>query len=188
MALLKPLGISAPAGKPIIIPGPLPIAVKEGKRLAGLHCGSATSHPWPPGHFAAAAKLLLENNYQVFLLGSEREKPAADIINELNPAASNLAGKLPLADLIALISKLNFYIGMDTGPSHIAAAFSVPLVMIFLNPQARPYRWGPWLTRHLTVAPRDDKNESVLEALKTVLDGGGVSGLQESRAHWLAVS
>jgi ADP-heptose:LPS heptosyltransferase/GT2 family glycosyltransferase len=209
MALLKPLGITAPAGKPLVVPDPaslsnvdalfkksgnpiLQYGVLQYLRLAGLHCGSSTSKAWPPENFAALAKFLLDNNYYVFILGGEGEKSAAAIIKQMVPRAIDFAGKLSLSDLIALISKLSFYTGMDTGPTHIAAAFSIPTVMLFLNPIAPPHRWGPWLTRHRTVTPKKGEKEIstavVLSAVRGIINGEGVSGLAQSRAHWLAVS
>jgi ADP-heptose:LPS heptosyltransferase len=125
-------------------------------------------------------------------LGGEKDKNNAETIAAANPTAVNLAGRLPLSDLIALISRLNFFLGMDTGPTHLAAAFNVPVVMLFLNPIAKPARWGPWLTRHLTVCAKNRVQtipiDEVLTAVKTVTAGGGVTDLEESRRLWLEQS
>ncbi|MDD5593771.1 MAG: glycosyltransferase family 9 protein, partial [Candidatus Margulisbacteria bacterium] len=199
MALLKPLGITGPAGQPRLIPDREALArvdrlfekfnLNRNGRVIGLHCGSATNLPWPPENFGAVAKFLSENNYQVLLLGSVKEAPATAVIKNIAPAAIDLSGILSLPDLIALISRLNFYLGLNTGPTHIAAAFNVPMVMVNPNPRSPIYRWGPWLTRHLAVCAGKNETEittaRVLTALKEVLAGGGVSGLEESRAHWL---
>jgi ADP-heptose:LPS heptosyltransferase len=50
----------------------------------------------------------------------------------------------PLADLKTLISGATLFIGNDSGPAHIAAAFGVPPVVIF-GP-SDPLIWGPWRT------------------------------------------
>ena len=56
---------------------------------------------------------------------------------------------LPLPQVAALIAQSRCYIGLDTGPTHIAACFDIPIVA--LNPQGKyppflvepnsPYRW-----------------------------------------------
>lgn len=174
LALLKPLGIAAPPPDPIIIVDKAAkertASLVEGKtRLAGIHCGSVTSQSWPPEKFAAAAKFLIENNYTVLLLGGEKEQAAAKTIFAANPSAVDLTGKLPLADLIAIISRLNFFLGMDSGPAHLAAVFKVPEVMIMLNPVAKPARWHPWRTKYQTVAVQGEKADvSVAEVIAAI--------------------
>ena len=43
----------------------------------------------------------------------------------------NLAGKTDVVELIEQISQLDLFITNDSGPMHVAAAFSVPTVSIF---------------------------------------------------------
>jgi len=175
MALLHPLGITMPTGKPHLIPDPLALAridkldLDKSGRLVGLHCGSSTNQPWPPENFGVVANYLVDKKYQVLLVGGEKEKSPASIIKLMCPAANDLTGTLPLADLIALISRLDYYIGLNTGPTHIAAAFNVPTVMINPNLKSPISRWRPWQTRHLIVSAdrkeREIKPESVIGAL-----------------------
>jgi heptosyltransferase-3 len=42
----------------------------------------------------------------------------------------------------SLISGASFFVGNDSGPAHMAAAFGVPPVVIF-GP-SDPVIWGPW--------------------------------------------
>ncbi len=51
----------------------------------------------------------------------------------------------PLPDIKALIAGATLFIGNDSGPAHIAAAFGVPPVVLF-GP-SNPAIWGPWGTR-----------------------------------------
>ncbi len=50
----------------------------------------------------------------------------------------------PLEDVKSLIAGAQMFIGNDSGPAHIAAAFGVPVVAIF--GASNPVTWAPWRT------------------------------------------
>ena len=50
----------------------------------------------------------------------------------------------PLARVKSVISGAALFIGNDSGPAHIAAAFGVPVVVIF--GASDPVTWAPWRT------------------------------------------
>ena len=50
----------------------------------------------------------------------------------------------PLRDVKNLMSGAALFIGNDSGPAHIAAAFGVPVVVLF-GP-SNPVTWAPWRT------------------------------------------
>ncbi|HMD47799.1 MAG TPA: glycosyltransferase family 9 protein [Bryobacteraceae bacterium] len=53
-----------------------------------------------------------------------------------------IAGK-PLGEVMSLIGGAKLFFGNDSGPAHIAAAFDVPLVVLFGRPEHR-VTWAPW--------------------------------------------
>ena len=53
-----------------------------------------------------------------------------------------LAGA-PLGDIKRLISGASLFFGNDSGPAHMAAAFDIPLVVLFGRPQ-HSVTWAPW--------------------------------------------
>ena len=56
------------------------------------------------------------------------------------------------ANAKAVLSKATVFIGNDSGPAHIAAAFGVPSVVFFSS--SNPAIWGPWRTEsEAIVAP-----------------------------------
>ncbi|MFA4967321.1 MAG: glycosyltransferase family 9 protein [Candidatus Margulisiibacteriota bacterium] len=55
----------------------------------------------------------------------------------------DLVGKTSLYELMSVISKLNVYIGVDTGPTHIAAAYGISMVFINAIKSPKPQRWAP---------------------------------------------
>jgi heptosyltransferase-2 len=194
--LLAPLGIKDTPEKPKLFIDMSALSgintllaqygVKQDDRLAGIHLGSATSRAWDIESFARTARWLADKlNYKIILLGGEPEMGKTASF----PSSSiNFVGKLSLTDLIALISRLNFYLGMDTGPSHLAAALGIPMVMLFLNRQAQPTRWGPYYVRHLTVALKKGENnipaEKVIAACEKVAAGGGATTPAEAFPLW----
>jgi ADP-heptose:LPS heptosyltransferase len=50
-----------------------------------------------------------------------------------------------LSEIKSLIAGASLFIGNDSGPAHMAAAFAVPPIVIF-GP-SDPVIWGPWVTR-----------------------------------------
>ena len=50
----------------------------------------------------------------------------------------------PLDEVKSLLSGAQLFIGNDSGPAHIAAAFGVPVVVLFGS--SDPVTWAPWRT------------------------------------------
>ena len=63
----------------------------------------------------------------------------------------NLAGKTSVKQLKSLIKHAELVIGTDTGPTHMAAAFSRPVVSISPTKYVKPLRWGPFQSPHAIV-------------------------------------
>ena len=76
----------------------------------------------------------------------------------------------PLKQTMSLISGASLFIGNDSGPAHIAAAYGVPQVVIFGN--SDPVTWKPWRTRAEIVEAQgpiaEVSADQVLEAIARV--------------------
>lgn len=87
---------------------------------------------WPAQHNAALAREYLEQGWQVWLLGSQKDD---SICAEINAATGerclNLAGKTELGQVIDLMSLATAIVSNDSGLMHIAAALAKPLVAIY---------------------------------------------------------
>jgi heptosyltransferase III len=59
----------------------------------------------------------------------------------------------PLPKVKSLLSRASLFVGNDSGPAHIAAAFGAPCVVIF--GASDPAIWGPWRTASEIVAAPD---------------------------------
>ena len=113
---------------------------------------------WPAPNFAAIAEHLDRTGLSPVIIGG----PADDF----SPYRRwrTIAGA-PLTEIKFLLSSASIFVGNDSGPAHIAAAFGTPVVVIFSA--SDPDIWGPWRTASQIVrAPASV--DRVLEALSKV--------------------
>ena len=98
---------------------------------AGASYGSAKC--WPPERFAAALnKLTEERDADVILFGTAGEAEVSGAITAtLKKKPVDLTGKTAIADLPALLSQCNLFMGNDSGAMHVAGAVGLPIVAVF---------------------------------------------------------
>ncbi|MFI4947790.1 MAG: glycosyltransferase family 9 protein [Alphaproteobacteria bacterium] len=101
---------------------------------------------WPIEYFAAVIDRLVEaDGARIVLIGASGDGTvASDILNQVRhpKAVTSLVGKLPLADLPALLAQVALFVGNNNGSKHIAAGLGVPTVGIHSG--AEDVReWGP---------------------------------------------
>lgn len=89
---------------------------------------------WPIGHFIALANRVLEHlpDAGFVLYGSAEDQLR---INELRAAIPgkcvSYAGKLTLRQTMAIMSRTDAYLGVDTGPTHLFSALQKPMVVLY---------------------------------------------------------
>lgn len=76
---------------------------------------------WPLDAFAALASTLDDAGFGVWIMGSEKDKPAGESI-AANSSAINLCGKTTLADAIDTLAMCQQVVSNDSGLMHVAAA------------------------------------------------------------------
>lgn len=91
---------------------------------------------WPHYHYAALAQKLIEQGYQIFLFGSQKDKEAGEEIKqtltpEAREACFNLAGETSLEQAVNLIASCKAVVSNDSGLMHVAAALERPLVALY---------------------------------------------------------
>lgn len=96
--------------------------------LPGAEYGEAKR--WPIEYYAELANKLNAQGVQVWILGSEKDRQAAEAIAKEN-SAINLCGVTQLEDSIDLLSVCKSAVTNDSGLMHIAAAVNIPLVAIY---------------------------------------------------------
>jgi ADP-heptose:LPS heptosyltransferase len=130
-------------------------------RYAVLHpFASAPNKRWAPERFCEVARYLqLWNIEPVFLAG-----PEDDAIS----FSAHEVFRGTLADVKALLSKAVLFIGNDSGPAHMAAAFAVPSVVLF--GASNPTIWGPWRTASEIIVAPDGLSEVSVSRVIAALD------------------
>ncbi|MYC65486.1 MAG: glycosyltransferase family 9 protein [Acidobacteriia bacterium] len=111
-----------------------------------LHAGATyATKTWQLSHFRALADRLRKRYglEPVFVAGPEEADLAAKLTD------FQVRQGLPLSDLMSLLAGARLFVGNDSGPAHIAAAFDVPCVTIFGSSNSKI--WHPWKTRHRVV-------------------------------------
>lgn len=118
------------------------------KKFVILHPGTSENVPqrrWPPERYAVVGDWLIENcGFSIVLTGSKAEKELCDsIIKHAKHKKDfiNLAGKITLKYLPAIVKMAKLVICPDTGIAHIAALMETPLIAIY-GPNS-PKLYGP---------------------------------------------
>ncbi len=156
---------------PALFPGPeeqaaadalLPVRCRERPFLA-VHIGNSTfrrrrfalggtriSHrAWPLENWRVCLPMLVEQlDLDLVLTGSAKEgaiaeQLLADAPEVLSSRIHNLSGQTPPLVLAAVLGRAAAYLGADTGPTHVAAATGIPVVVL-IGP-THPQVSGPLL-------------------------------------------
>jgi heptosyltransferase-3 len=87
-------------------------------------------------------------------------------------SAFRVCQNAPLSDVKSLISGASLFVGNDSGPAHVAAAFGVPGVVLF-GP-SNPVTWAPWRTEARVMTSREDiariQTSDVLAAAESLIN------------------
>lgn len=135
------------------------VAAVAGQRPALLcivHAVAATPEKtWPAERFLEVARHLAASGIEPVFIGA-----AGD---DLTPFAGyRTVSGASLSEIMTLLASGNLFVGNDSGPAHMAAAFGLPTVVLF-GP-SDPEIWGPWRT-----------------AGEVVRDPAGLAGVPASR-------
>lgn len=131
---------------------PLPLWLKEElskeeKQLnIILHPKSkGSAREWGLDNFAELASMLHQAGHKVYITGSPAEHEILKIwLQQQVPFATDLTGRLSLAEFISLAKAADGLVACSTGTLHIAAAVGTRALGIY--PPVRPVhpgRWGP---------------------------------------------
>lgn len=107
------------------------------KPLIGLQLFSFPTkahRDWPLERFIELARLLCQNHPQahVLVLGDDNARLRAGPLSAALPGRVTVAaGSLSLRQSAALMQQLDVYVGVDTGPTHIAGALDIPMVALY---------------------------------------------------------
>lgn len=184
--LLDPWGV--PAG-PIAVQPPAGAALPQAVEEALRHPCVVVQVPsmwrykrWPAAHYRALVEALVADGVQVLLTGSGAPEDRAqvdEVLHGLAPAGDavlDLAGRLSLAQVRALLGRCDAYVGPDTSVTHLAAAVGAPVVS-FYGP-TDPQDFGPWPNGHEATQPWQARGPRQQVGRIVVLQGPDLPGRQ----------
>jgi len=116
--------------------------------LVAIHpSASCVSKRWMPERFAQVGdRLVAEQGVRICLVaGHDDVHFAEQVAQAMRQPPLNLAGRVSVGELAALLARCRLLISNDSGPVHVAAAVGTPVVDIFGRNQRglSPMRWGP---------------------------------------------
>ena len=108
------------------------------RSVAVIHPVAATPEKtWRADGFLEVARRLMALGLEPVVIGADTD--------DLAPFHDfSIVQGAPLAKVKTLLAGASFFVGNDSGPAHMAAAFGLPVVVIFGN--SNPAIWGPWRT------------------------------------------
>ena len=128
------------------------LGLPDGGRYAVLNPGAAWPNKrWPPERFGAIAqRLRVRHDLPVAVVWGPGEEALAKAVTDVSDGTATVTGRTTLAGLVAVLRDAALLVSGDTGPLHLAAAVSTPVVGIY-GP-TNPERNGPWAADDLTVS------------------------------------
>lgn len=140
-------------------------------RYAVLHpFASASEKQWPAERFLELGRFLALCHIEpIFLAGPEDDAAIFE-------SQRVFRGSLP--EVKSLLSAASVFIGNDSGPAHMAAAFGIPSVVLF-GP-SNPVIWGPWRTEAEIIIDPDGLAQVTVSRVVAALER--MPSLQEALA------
>ncbi|GAB6140460.1 lipopolysaccharide heptosyltransferase II [Methylosoma difficile] len=87
---------------------------------------------WPASHFAEIARHKLDQGWQVWLFGSEKDQAvAAQINHDVSGFCQDFTGRTTLGEAVDLLSLAHTVVSNDSGLMHVAAALNKRLIALY---------------------------------------------------------
>jgi heptosyltransferase-2 len=144
---------------------------QEPRRCLAVHPGSGSkAKNWPePKWTELLARLAACSPLDFLLIGGEAEGDRVSrLATVIPPERCCVAQNLPLCDLAGRLARCAFFVGHDSGISHLAAAVGLPGIIL----------WGP--TNEQIWAPRSDTMRLLHASARTGLDQLSVETVLEA--------
>jgi len=150
---LERLAIFEPDPLPCLCLKPAPEApeASDGCWLAAHPGSGSEAKNWPETHWASLlVRLAAHTSWRLLLVGGEAEGDRLRRLAALWPADRlALAQSLPLADLARRLSRCAWFLGHDSGITHLAAALGLPSLVIWGDTDEAVWRPGGTTVRLL---------------------------------------
>lgn len=114
---------------------------------------SAAHKAWPAERFAQLGAKLRQRGLEPVFIGAAGDDLSAFADFQIVRGAS-------LAEVKTLLAGARLFVGNDSGPAHMAAAFGLPVVVLF--GASDPRIWAPWHTPSQTIVAPEGLNKVTL--------------------------
>jgi len=117
-----------------------------------IHIGAKKRYrDWGIENFSSLIKLLIRDNYNIFLIGKgeEEEKRGKYLKDNIH----DFTGKLSIREMLFVIAHSDVYFGADSGPLHLASLTHTPIVALY-GPNI-PEISGPYRNENVTIIQLD---------------------------------
>lgn len=170
---------------PAMAPAERPAWLPEEAYAVFFHGTARAAKQWPNASWVRIAALLTERGLPVLLpWGSDGERKTAEQLASQMTNARVLP-KLPLMEAVLLAQRAALVIGVDTGLTHIAAAFNRPTIELYCDSP----RWkteGNWSSQiinlgELGAAPAVEQVALAVDTLTQQIDWRKAAGVEPTR-------
>ncbi len=118
-----------------------------------LHPGAQWwGRQWTAVQYAEVAdRIVRDLGLAVVVTGVSRERDLCTaVVERMKEAPLDLTGRLSFAEFLAVLARARLFLGVDSGPMHLAVALGVPVVALF-GP-GDPNAIGPYGPDHIVVS------------------------------------
>jgi lipopolysaccharide heptosyltransferase I len=142
----------APIDRALEFPLSIPPHPAPGDPYVLINPGAAWPNKrWPPDRFGTIAGWIRERyGLRSLVLWGPGERALADAVSSASAGAASAAPATSIAHVLALARDARLVISGDTGPLHLAAAVSAPVIGLYGPTTAA--RNGPWRPDDVTVS------------------------------------
>lgn len=115
--------------------------------------GPSASFPgkcWPLEHYQALISCLLEQKWDVVLVGGKKEEEPQHLKQIFGNRIHNMAGETRLLESASLLDSAALVVSNDTSIAHMAEAMGVPILTIF-GPTVREFGYAPFLKQSVLI-------------------------------------
>ncbi|MDD2896222.1 MAG: glycosyltransferase family 9 protein [Aliarcobacter sp.] len=130
------------------------------KKVIAISTGTSErwlSKKWGIDNYSDLIGKLIENNFEIILVGSSLELEDSEFLLKKYPQIRSFVNKTNLTQLKNLLANVDFFIGNDSGPTHIAAAVGVNTITIFGSTDIKHcVKFMPYTGIHEYLKPSED--------------------------------
>jgi heptosyltransferase-2 len=122
----------------------------DGPPLLAVHLGAGTlAKRWPIQHWQHLIDRFLSRGWRIVVVGGADDVELSRTILP-HPDLADWTGRLGVGETTALIERADLFLGVDSGPAHLAAAAGTASVILFSGTN-RLEQWRPWSRRTLVL-------------------------------------